>query len=116
VHLHLTRADPGLLASVAAWPATWSWGPYLVLITAVPFLVPNGRPASERWGSVLAAAVAVVGVLMALASLTPGTIEPYEQLTNPLGLDGAEWLADVGQPLVGATVAVFVVLGLASAV
>src|SRR5690606_6713365 len=22
VHLHLTRADPGLLASVAAWPAT----------------------------------------------------------------------------------------------
>lgn len=116
VHLHLTRADPGPVASAAAWPATWSWGPYLLLVTAVPFLVPNGRPATAGWGRVLAAAVGAVAVLMALASLTPGTIEPYEQLTNPLGIDGAGWLVDAGQVLVGGAVVAFVVLGIVSAI
>ena len=116
VHLHLTRADPGVLASLAAWPATWSWGPYLVLITAVPFLVPNGRPSSRRWSAVLGVALAAVTGLMALASLTPGTIEPYEQLTNPFGVQRASWLVDAGEPLVGGAVAVFVALGVVSAV
>lgn len=116
VHLHLTRADPGLVASAAAWPATWSWGPYLLLLTAVPFLVPTGRPASAGWGTVVAAAVGAVAALMALASLTPGRIEPYQHLTNPLGLEGAGWLVDGGQVLVGGTVAVFVLLGLVSAI
>jgi len=116
MHLHLTRADPGPLASAAAWPATWSWGPYLLLVTTVPFLVPNGRPASAGWGRVLVAAVGAVVALMALSSLTPGRIEPYEHLTNPLGIVGADWLVDGGQVLVGGTVAVFVVLGLVSAI
>jgi hypothetical protein len=71
-----------------AWVVSWIWllgfGQALVFL---PLMFPNGRLPSRRWRLVgYFAAVALVTTGFGMA-FTPGPLEDYPQIDNPLGLD-----------------------------
>lgn len=119
LHLHLgagsDASDPSAAVQVGSWLATWTWTPFLLLLCAVPFLVPGGTTASERWRHVLRVALGAVALTTVLAAVRPGPLAPYPRLHNPIGID-ASWLPGVADAAAALTAVTFATLGLASAV
>jgi hypothetical protein len=93
----ISSDDPDALTRTAAWLSEWIWYFWLGLVgIALPLLFPDGRLPSRRWAPVAWAGGA--GTLLgALGSMiTPGPLDVDEdvQVTNPVGIPGAEGLAD----------------------
>jgi signal transduction histidine kinase len=87
---------PGSLPGTVwvAWINSWSWVVGLALIIGfTPFLFPDGRVASRRWGPVMAAAVMVFVLVFSAEALKPGVSEDYP-IRNPLGIESAGGLID----------------------
>jgi hypothetical protein len=70
--------------------------PDLLWIAAVPLgamlvmlLFPTGHLPSRRWRPVVWATVAATAVVVVATALTPGPVEYFPDLQNPLGLAGA---------------------------
>jgi signal transduction histidine kinase len=91
--------DPGSLAAadVAAWITEWIWIPYMAAVAmAIPLLYPTGRLLSRIWryplmiGSVASA----IGALC--FAFAPGDLGGYPGIPNPVGVDGAGWIATAG--------------------
>jgi len=78
------------LGKTAAWYATLSWIPFiLVPCTFLLLLFPDGRLLSRRWRWVAwCAGAGIVGGLLTSA-LQPGPLEDYPQLENPYGIESA---------------------------
>jgi hypothetical protein len=78
------------LGETAAWYATLSWIPFiLVPCTFLLLLFPDGRLLSRRWRWVAwCAGAGIVGGLLTSA-LQPGPLEDYPQLENPYGIESA---------------------------
>jgi hypothetical protein len=78
------------LGETAAWYATLSWIPFiLVPCTFLLLLFPDGRLPSRRWRSVAwCAGAGIVGGLLT-SGLKPGPLEDYPQLENPYGIESA---------------------------
>jgi hypothetical protein len=93
--------------TVVFWLANWLWVPGIIpLFTLLFLLFPDGRPPSARWRPVIwlsagAAFAAVFGY-----ALSPGPLEDYPRIANPLALPGiggdiAVLLRDLALPLLG---------------
>jgi MFS family permease len=104
---HWLSGDGGsqALGETAAWYATLSWIPFiLVPCTFLLLLFPDGRLPSRRWRWVAwCAGAGIVGGLLT-SGVKPGPLEDYPQLDNPYGIDSA--LID---PLTGLAVLALVI-------
>jgi two-component system, NarL family, sensor kinase len=75
-HAYATRAldvVPGTLpaGAAAAWLSDWLWFPgYLLLVTLVLLLFPDGRLPSRRWRPVVWVVVSAVGLMVLAAATT----------------------------------------------
>ncbi|WP_153394013.1 sensor histidine kinase [Ornithinicoccus halotolerans] len=85
----------GAAGQVAAWQATWTWAPYLLLPTVLPLLY--ARPGMGTGGRVsrwlLAATAVVTAAVAVLAAVAPGPVNEAVTVANPLGVQQwAGWL------------------------
>ena len=97
-YTHYTlHADPGSLpgAEWAAWVSNWTSPLSPVFIVAALLLFPDGRPPTPRWRWVLWLCIPQVALTLMQYALAPGPINEFPSLDNPVGLDGAPWLADI---------------------
>jgi hypothetical protein len=83
---------PAAIGSMAEWlgpTAVLLFGTYLIL------LFPEGKLPSSRWRPVawLSAAVAVSNVVV--TTISPGHLSDLKGVSNPFGLQGYPWLANV---------------------
>lgn len=115
-HRTLTTDGDGVLTAAGSWLATWTWTPYLLLLTVVPLRLPDGRALSPRFHRASQVALGAVALIAVLSSVAPGPLDPFPLLTNPLGIEAAPWLSSVGRGLIATTVGVFVPLGVVSVV
>jgi hypothetical protein len=97
------RAWVALLPDLA-WIAAIPLGATLLLL-----LYPTGRPPSPRWRPVVWAAVAATVVAVVTTALTPGSMEYLPDVENPLGLERAGWVLDLGAQVAFGVVAAAVV-------
>ncbi len=93
------------VGETAAWLATWSWIPLVLVPTSFLLLLfPDGRLPSPRWRPVAwCAGLGITGSIVGYA-LAAGPLEDFPQIANPYGVDS---------PVVGvvSSAAGFVVLG-----
>ena len=93
------------LGETAAWLASWSWMPLVLVPTSFLLLLfPDGRLPSPRWRPVAwCAGLGITGSIVGYA-LAAGPLEDFPQIANPYGVDS---------PVVGvvSSAAGFVVLG-----
>jgi hypothetical protein len=84
---------PSLGTRLAADYASASWIPMMLPgLTFLLLLFPDGRLLSPRWRKVAwAAGFGIVGGL-ASTMVTPGRLEDYPELTNPLGVEAVKGL------------------------
>jgi two-component system NarL family sensor kinase len=89
------------LATGAAWVTGWAWFPsWLLVSTALPQLLPHGRPLPGRWRLLLwpVAGVLVVGVVS--FATAPGEVGFFPAIENPLGVPAVARVLDpIGTPL-----------------
>jgi signal transduction histidine kinase len=106
------------LAAATAWVASWAWLPsWLVVSTVLPQVVPHGRPLPGRvwrWSLGGAAVLGLVGVVA--IALTPGPLEFFPGIDNPLGVERLAPVVEVLQPGVQLGMVVLLVVALASVV
>ena len=110
-----TGAD---VAAASAWVASWAWLPsWLVVSTVLPQVVPHGLPLPGRgwrWSLVGAGLLGVVGV--AAIALTPGPLDFFPGVENPLGVQAVGPVVDVLRPMVSAGMVGLIGAALASVV
>jgi MFS family permease len=84
----LARGGPAALGETAAWYASLSWIPFiLVPCTFLLLLFPDGHLPSRRWRWVAwCAGAGIVGGLV-MTGVAPGPLEDYPQLQNPYGIE-----------------------------
>ena len=81
-------SGPRSLGETAAWFASWSWIPRVVVPTSFLLLLfPDGRPPSPRWRPVAwCAGLGITGFIVGYA-LKAGPLEDFPQIANPYGVD-----------------------------
>jgi hypothetical protein len=86
----LARGGSQALGETAAWYASLSWIPFiLVPCTFLLLLFPDGRLPSRRWRWVAWCAGAGIVSVFVTSGLVPGPLEDYPQLENPYGIESA---------------------------
>jgi signal transduction histidine kinase len=80
--------DLSAAGSVAAWLASFTWAPYLLVPTLVPLLYPRGRDVGRAARTVAALVIVALSVAAVVASLAPGEVSDRPGVTNPLGVAG----------------------------
>jgi len=103
-YVHTFYTDPGSLplAEPLMWAANWAWVPgFLPLLTLLLVLFPDGRPPSRRWSVVAWLAGLAMSALVLGYAFSPGPLEDYPRVENPLGIGGGvtEVLQNAGFPL-----------------
>jgi hypothetical protein len=82
------RGGSQALGETAAWYASLSWIPFiLVPCTFLLLLFPDGRLPSRRWRWVAGCAGAGIFGCFLTTGLQPGPLEDYPRLENPYGVD-----------------------------
>jgi hypothetical protein len=78
---------------VAAGISDWIWVPAVGLLgTYVLLLFPDGRLPSRRWRPLAWLSGAVIFLLSVGVMLAPGPLDNLGGVSNPFGIEGAEWL------------------------
>jgi hypothetical protein len=81
--------DGRALAELAAWVGSWSWIPVMIpVLTLFPLLFPTGRPLTPRWRPVGWIAMATFPAILLGTAFTPGPLEEYTAVENPVGAAG----------------------------
>jgi signal transduction histidine kinase len=91
--------SPGAVpaADIAAWIPEWIWIPYMAAVSlAIPLLYPDGRLLSPRWRPVLITGSLAAGVGTVAFALAPGELPGSPGVRSPVGIEGSEWIATVG--------------------
>jgi signal transduction histidine kinase len=89
-----TIDDPTFLTDVAAWVSVWGFVSYFVLWALAPLHFPDGELPSLRWRAVRRILVGLLVVLTVARMFAPVESDTWDQISNPLGLDGwAGWKA-----------------------
>ena len=78
-----------------AWVANWTSPLSPPFLAAALLLFPDGRPPTPRWRWVPWLCAPLFGVIFARYAFAPGPIEEFPALVNPVGVEGAGWLADL---------------------
>jgi len=113
--VHALITDPGRLPAgeLAASVSEWIFVPPLFAVSALLLLLfPDGRLPSARWRAAPWLTGLGVGAFLAGEALAPGRLseEPFREVVNPIGLEGAgallEALALVGLAAMAAAVPV----------
>ena len=91
--------SPGALpaADLGAWITEWIWIPSMALLALhIPLLYPDGQLPSPRWRSV--AVVGTIGAILGTIffAFAPGDLESTPGIRNPVGMEGADWMRNVG--------------------
>lgn len=100
-------------AKIAAWVTGWAWYPsWLLVSTALPQVLPHGRPLPGRWRLLLwpVAAVLVVGV--GWFATAPGEVGFFPAIDNPLAVPAVAAVLDPMGPALDVLVPVLVVASL----
>jgi hypothetical protein len=100
---------------VAAWIEGWFWFPAVMMpFTLLLLLFPDGRTPSRRWRSLLWAILVVLPIGTVAAALVAGPIDgvEFDEIDNPLGVEGAE----IGLIVAMAALAICGILSFASLV
>ena len=81
-------AGPEALGKAAAWYGDVSWIPFIVVpSTFLLLLFPDGRLLSPRWRPLAWCAGLGIAGTFVLNGLTPGPLEDYPEIRNPLGVE-----------------------------
>lgn len=105
----------GLVGGLAAWVAIWGFATYFFTVPVLPYLFPDGRPLSRRWGLVLRAVVAIATVATLARMFGPGPdADLAPGVGNPLAIESAPWLLYVTAVGAAALFLVGVPLGVVS--
>ena len=93
----LANGGPSLGARIAAAYASASWVPMMLPgLTFVLLLFPDGHLLNRRWRWMARLSALVIAVAFVTTLITPGPLEDYPQLRNPLGVEGSEALEGPG--------------------
>jgi signal transduction histidine kinase len=76
----------------ATWLAVWGIAPYFFSLPLVALFFPNGRLHSPRWRPVVATLVVIGVITIAAGMIMPVGLDFAEQVPNPFGIAGLEWL------------------------
>ena len=101
------NADSGALPGVewAAWVSNWTSPLSPPFLVAALLLFPDGRLPTPRWRWLLWLCAPLAALVVMQYALAPGPIDEFPSLRNPMGLDGASWLAEVrSEPLIFALI------------
>ena len=85
----LVDADSGL-GPYVAWIADWAFIPTIGPLALIFLLFPDGRPPSPAWGRVGWVIVFSVATAWVAYALTPGPLNNFETIENPIAIPGAE--------------------------
>jgi hypothetical protein len=88
-YLRAFYAEPGSAAPPEAllWLANWIWvAGFPPLITALLLLFPDGRLPARRWWPAGALVAAALGLMLFGYALTPGPLDDFPRVENPLGV------------------------------
>jgi hypothetical protein len=94
----LRVTDPGSVAYPAAIGSLAEWlGPTAVLLfgTYLILLFPDGKLPSSRWRPVAWLSGAVLVANVVVTTIAPGHLSDLKDVSNPFGLQGYPWLANV---------------------
>jgi hypothetical protein len=94
----LRVADPGSIAYPAAIGSLAEWlGPTAVLLfgTYLILLFPDGKLPSSRWRPVAWLCGTVLVANVVVTTIAPGHLSDLKDVSNPFGLQGYPWLANV---------------------
>jgi signal transduction histidine kinase len=113
--------DPGTrpLASFAALLSEMLWLPIIASVCLLAALYPTGRAPSPRWRFLPPATAAFIALFVVGYSLTPTALEDAglpASVTNPLGVDALESLAEIVGGLAAIGLLVLAPLSLAALV
>ena len=79
--------DPASAAELGAWVANTSWVPAVIIVLVMlPLLFPTGRPPTPRWRIVAWLGLTAGVILFAVNAFSPGPMENYPWIDNPLGV------------------------------
>jgi hypothetical protein len=86
-----TLAHPGALVGVewVAWVVSWSWVPLEIGVGLLFLVFPDGKLLSRRWRWAAWLAATCGASLIAGVALTPGPLQNFVAVQNPLGAGGA---------------------------
>jgi hypothetical protein len=101
-------AHPGSLPVPQILPVwhNWTGAPFgIVSMTLLFLLFPDGQPLSPRWRRVIWISIAGLSILLPLFALTPGPIQDFPLLLNPIAVSETVW-AQL-RPLVAVSGALF---------
>ena len=74
----------------AAWATNWAGAVVLPTLVLVMLLFPEGRLLSRRWRLAIWIDLAGLAFLAVGLALTPGPLEGYPDLVNPIGVEAVE--------------------------
>ncbi|MGV9501005.1 sensor histidine kinase [Streptomyces sp. NPDC003642] len=80
---------------VGAWIGCWGFVGYWFATPLVPLLFPHGRAGTTPRRVCASAVVAIASIGTLAAMLRPSGTDPVQQVPNPLGITGWEWLHTV---------------------
>jgi hypothetical protein len=93
--LYVTRSLPG--GELAAWLQNLGAPPSFGLLGVAVLLFPDGRLPSRRWRPALWFALTGMTLIVVGYALRPGPLdEPFDTVSNPVGIGGAFDLMDAG--------------------
>ncbi len=82
----------GLVGAAAAWVAIWGFAPYFFTVPVLPYLFPDGRPLTRRWGVVVRVVLVVATLATVARMFGPGPEADLAPVENPLAIEAAPWL------------------------
>ena len=103
--------------AIAVWVLEFALTPAIVgVIVLVPLLFPDGRLLSRRWRWAAAYGGSMVALVVVGDMFTPGPLNDYPAIMNPVGIDGFSALGPVFEFANGPGMLVGALLGIASSV
>jgi hypothetical protein len=95
---------------VAAWLYAWAGEAAFFLLVLLLLVFPDGRFLTRRWRGVGIATGATAALFSVAVAFDPGPLYTFEDIDNPLGIDGAGSVLEAVREAGAASVSVLLVL------
>jgi hypothetical protein len=94
----------------AAWLYAWVGEAVFFMVVVLLLVFPDGHFLTRRWRAVGIAAIAAAALLSLAIAFDPGPLYTFEELRNPLGIDGVGGVLEAVRDIGAAAVSVLLVL------